>query len=256
MANKLVGTEKPLVQLCQEKYYGGWVDKSQKLASCTLNAAKFLSDYTIFGLQEIHGNYRMALQEAIQASTSTADFGFLTAKYFGNWFVVIGYDRKITGPAIDLYQGLLIAHDATGKSNPDQRAIQVVYFPKIKLIVVNLHVAHRIDLKGVIEKTLSQVKLPPDVDRTKVKIVMMGDFNDEAGTLLKSSITIFGQRLTIPDGKRVLACCTDSNYRFPGDYIMLSDNLLPVSDYGFPSGYKRHQPLMSDHDPVVVTINL
>lgn len=259
MANKLVGTEKPLVELCQAEYQNGWVDKSQRLAACTLNAAKFLTSYSIFGLQEVHGSYRLALQSAIQSTKADADYGFLVAEYFKQWFIVLGYDKKVTGPATELYRGLLIATDNKGTINPDQRAIQVVYFAKLNLVVVNLHAAHRIDLKRVIEQTLSSVKLPAGVDPQRLRIAMLGDFNDEAGILLKSSaVEIFSQRLTIPGGKRVLACCTDSNYRLPGDYIMLSDNLLEMikGEYGFPLGYQRHQPLMSDHDPVAVKILL
>jgi hypothetical protein len=260
MANKPIGTEKPLVEQCQAKYQGGWTDKSQRLASCTFNAARFLSNYDIFALQEVHGNYRVPLQGSIQSLKPEADYGFLVAEYFKNWFVMLGYDRKITGDAVEVHRGLLVAIDAHGKPNPDQRGVQVVYFPRLALIVVNLHVAHRVNLKQVIESNLAHVKLPINVDPKKLAIVMMGDFNDENGSLLHQTIELFGHKLRIPGGKSLLTCCADSNYVLPGDYILLSENLLQSgsykNDYGFPPGYQRHHPLISDHDPVTLTIKL
>jgi endonuclease/exonuclease/phosphatase family metal-dependent hydrolase len=260
MANKPIGTEKPLVELCQSTYAGGWTDNSQRLASCTLNAARFLTTYDIFALQEVNGNYRIPLQSAIQSLNPQADYGFLVAEYFKNWFVMLGYNRKVTGDAVELYRGLVVATDPqTGKANPDQRAIQIVYFPRLTLMVINLHVAHRINLKEVIQNTLQKAHIKlPDHDFLNLRVVMMGDFNDENGTLITRSIRAFGHDLTVPGRKSVLACCTDSDYRLPGDYILLSENLLSSTnnDYGFPQGYVRHQPLMSDHDPVVVTVHL
>jgi endonuclease/exonuclease/phosphatase family metal-dependent hydrolase len=240
MANKVQGTEAPLVKLCQTSYTEGGF-------ACTKNAAKFLAQYDIFGLQEVNLDYFDDLKANIRAANPNAKFVFAYATYFGNWGVVIGFNQKVTGSAVELLKGLL----PDNLQAPDHRAIQSLYFKRFDLLMINLHAPHDINLKKEIEIFGQKLKKSVVGDLTNLKVVVTGDFNDYTGKLLKQEVTILGHSVRIPESKLVKSCCTDSSYRYPGDYVMVNQN-IKVDHYGFPQGYVRGKPLMSDHDPVVL----
>lgn len=244
MANQVNGSEAQQVELCQASYAEGG-------CACTKNAAKFIAQYDLFGLQEVNLNYYDDLKANISAANPKASFVFTLATYFGNWGVVIGFNEKVTGSGVAPLSGLLPSNPKA----PDHRGIQSVYFKRFDLLMINLHAPHQIDLKKEIEFFGQKLNKFVQGDLKNLKIVVTGDFNDDGARLAKQEITILGHSVRIPSTQKgailVKSCCTDSGYRYPGDYIMINQN-VKFDHYGFPPGYVRGKPLMSDHDPVVL----
>ena len=235
MANKLAGSEAPLVKLCQSTYGGGWKDPSQQISACTYNAAELLSNYNLFGLQEVHPSYRQKLEETIRRLNPSADYGFISGPG-----ILTGFDKNVTGEGVQVTPDGHLLGD---------RGMQVVWFPRLSLLFINLHAPHDLDLKREIEANLSTV----GVNLGKInadRVIMVGDFNDWQGNLLNQSIDLFGHQLRTPTSTPILTCCADSGYTYPGDYILVSD--YRGEHYGYPEGYIRGQPPISDHDPLVL----
>lgn len=236
MTNQVAGTEAPLVKLCQSSYNGGWKDST--ISQCTYNASQLIAQYDLFGLQEVNPQYRAGLIQAINSSGT--DYRFISG-----YNIITGYNYNITGEGYPLTaQDHKIA----------DRGLQVVWFPKLSLLFINLHAPHHIDLIGEINKSLSTIRRPKNIKH----VIMLGDFNDHQRVLLSISLMLFDMLLTIPFNTTFstspLTCCTDNDYSSPGDYILTSSS--KSSYYGYPQGYIRGRPLMSDHDPVVLITSL
>lgn len=221
--------------MCQIKYDGGWKDKSHTISACTYNAAKLIKDYDIFGLQEVDLKYRTKFVDTIKLLRSDINFKFI----YGNG-IMTGYNVNKTGEGMLLSPPNFLLVD---------RGMQVIWFEKLNLIFINLHAPHKINLKLEIEKNCNKITLP----KSPKLIIMTGDFNDYSGNLIESHLTIFGKRVEIPYKRKLLTCCTDSNYSYPGDYIFTTK--YNEGYYGYPEGYKRGEPLISDHDPVVYILD-
>lgn len=93
---------------------------------------------------------------------------------------------------------------------------------------------------------------------------MMGDFNDAYGKFISKSIQLDKNTiLGLPNFNIPKTCCYEeqegltTRAKYKGDYIIVSENLEPyVTYYGIPNKYRRHRPLMSDHDPVMLVLSL
>lgn len=229
MSNQPVGSEAILVKACQTAYKGGWKDTSKQISACTYNAAQLISKYTLFGLQEVHATYAPQLIRTIQQLNPNAKFRFIPGSR-----LLVGFDENVTGEGIALTP---IEHKLV------DRGLQAVWFPKLGLLFINLHAPHGIDLISEIKKSVAQIKINPK------KVIMVGDFNDYTGFLRNKSIDLFGFQLRIPKYSPP-TCCADSGYAYPGDYIFTSH--YNNEYYGYPEGYTRGSPLISDHDPIVL----
>lgn len=247
MNNTISGSEAALVKQCQIKYDGGWSNIG--LSKCTQNAADLIKDYNLFGLQEVHYTYVKLLEDYLRKQNT--NFKFVNSRTG----LVVGYDSSIYGNAI------LITPDdyVFGENKNDLRGMMAVYFPSNKTLIINLHAPHYIDLVEQLNMNFEYIgqlfykRYPYDDPR----ILVTGDFNDYNGSLiepsLKGKLKMLGKSLKLHvKGKSDTpkSCCMDSNYKFVGDYIFDSDQNL--SYFGFPLGYLRHEPFMSDHDPVVL----
>src|ERR1035438_3722436 len=124
MANQVAGSEAPQVELCKASYAEGGF-------ACTKNAAKFISQYDLFGLQEVNLNYLDDLKVNIRAANPKASFVFTHATYFGNWGVLIGFNERVTGSGQAILSGLLPSNPQA----PDHRGIQSVYFKRLDLLM-------------------------------------------------------------------------------------------------------------------------
>jgi hypothetical protein len=248
MANQVSGSEAIQVQLCQQAYPDGGFQ-------CTRNAIRFLSTYHIFGLQEVNGHHKSEFQASLRAQNPSAKYTFLETRYRTNAFLIIGFDENVTGPGIKIAEGLL---PLSKSPNNDYRPLQTVHFPALNLLVINLHAPHRIELKKEIEGFLSgSFSKFQSLDLQQLKIMVMGDFNDDRGALLQTGLDILGKKILVSGSAMILSCCADSSYQFPGDYVMIDSNLQKgVVRYGHPEGYIRNQPLMSDHDPIELLLAL
>lgn len=231
MANRVTGSEAPAVKLCQSTYSGGWKNLEHTISVCTHNAAKLLSHYHIFGVQEVNSTYVRSFVQTIRESNPTAKYRFIPG--LG---VMVGYDENITGEGIPL---------TTSTHKLGDRGLQAVWFPKLDLIFVNLHAPHDIDLIPEIQKSLIGITVQP------TRALIVGDFNDFMGIILQRTISAFGLILRLP-GSSPHTCCADSAYNYPGDYIFT--NLAGY--YGYPPHYVRGAPLLSDHDPITFETNI
>jgi hypothetical protein len=211
--NMVAGSEAGMVQKCQVEYGTS--------AMCTINAITLLKDYNLIGLQEVPETKRDFIMSLFPSHY----------QYIPGHNIMTVYDSNITGPghSITPPNDLLL-----------ERGFQIIYFPHISLLFVNLHAPHNIDIKYEVEKKCHQYKQRAD------RVIMVGDFNDFMGTI--THLDVLGHRLTRHE--KVKTCCADSHYTYPGDYILISDKYWTY--YGYPRGYIRHHPLMSDHDPVVL----
>lgn len=236
MANVVAGSEKDFVQYCQKKYDGGWApsDKNQPIISlCTLNATEFLHSYDLFGLQEYHPQYRKGFEAQLSSHR------FITGKG-----VTIGYREDLVGRGRSLNEIRTIGPPG------NRRGMQAVWFGKIRLLFINLHAPHRINLPKVLVSELE--KIEQAMKKRKyfpLRIIITGDFNDYRGTLIPLQISMMGLHLVIPQTQSAKTCCFDSGYHYPGDYIFDSSG---ISQFGLPPGYVRMNPPMSDHDPEVL----
>ena len=268
MANTLTGSEAPQVAICQQAYQQneGWHNSKRNLASCSYNSAIFLSDYKLFGLQEVNRSLQKPFQDAIihAGQQKGRDYQFISSYYFGEFGIVIGYDRNEMGPGIQITPNNYVFGDPGDK---DIRGIQAVFFPVRNLLAINVHAPHYIDLVyhlnanfAYIGKLLMQSEAGKSANLKETRVIVTGDFNDFKGLLIEPTIegklTILGKVLmmhikAIEDVP--ISCCTDTNYKYVGDYIFDSHNNNEKNYYyGLPLGYDRRINLLSDHDPVVL----
>ena len=265
MNNRVEGSEAEQVYICQKKYNGGWKNSEQTISSCSYNAAEFLSgfkssqrdnnvrssgtNYNLFGLQEISPKYQQAFEQALLKNNPYLQF--LSSNYLGTSNLVTGFDVNVTGPGVPITPPNT-PFPLRLKNKNKRRGVQAIYFPKIELLFINIHAPHDIDLlKGITElgKAIEKEfqKLEKNGSKPK-RVIMVGDFNDHTGILINKPIKIFD--LTMKVSRKILTCCTDANFIYPGDYIF--DTEINAGYYGLPKGYVRNSPSMSDHDPVVL----
>lgn len=245
MSNLISGSEAIAVQKCQISYpkNEGWYDSNKQISMCTFNAVEFLSDYDLFGVQEINNKYKKAFIDTLKSLRKYKNFEFLSNCYHDNTSIIAGYDKNILGQGIQLTNNLKLS------SKDDDRAIQFVWFNKHSLLFINLHAPHDINLKKEIESVCNKFKLLVKPS----KIIMVGDFNDGEGQILNECINIFGMELRIPLNNEIPnTCCADANYDYVGDYILTTDYDNENLYFGLPLNYDRETNLYSDHDPVVL----
>lgn len=242
MANVVSGSESKFVEKCQDYYpkNNGWSNSEKKMSMCSFNAAKFLSDYDLFGIQEVNSKYKEKFLNVIKETSMDKRFEFISSIYHGKTYITTGYDRDKIGT------GILISEQKIN-SKTDSRVIQFIWFEKISLLFINLHAPHNINLKYEIEAICKNVYL----NVIPKKIIMVGDFNDSSGKL--KSLNIFNKEIRIPRHSVVpKTCCIDTNYKYIGDYILTSDFNNKNLYFGLPQKYNRKTNLFSDHDPVVL----
>ena len=243
MSNIVSGSEARFVKKCHIKYpeNEGWYDSNKQISMCTFNAIQFLSNYDLFGVQEVNDKYKNIFIDSLRLLNK--DFEFLSSSYHCNTSIITGYDKNILGNGIQLTKNLKLS------SESDDRTIQIIWFKKHSLLFINLHAPHNINLKKEIERVCNNIKLSIKPST----IIMVGDFNDEKGEILNEYINIFGMELRIPLNSEIpTTCCNDVDYQYVGDYILTTDYDYENIYFGLPLDYNREINLYSDHDPVVL----
>ena len=254
MSNIVDGSEASFVQICQSKD-GGW-HFEHEISSCSSRAADFLTGYDLFGLQEMNLEHQEEFENYINRKVRrNKKYNFETSHYLKKCGVTVGYDPKVMG------EGIVITPINFTFGDPNiGRGMIAVWFPKHKLLFINLHAPHHIDL-------IEELKLPSkqieNLFRYQIgpifkidRIIMVGDFNDATSSLLGKEIPFLNKMIRIPEkskGKKSRVpktCCTPDNYRFVGDYIMDSKKINCY--FGHPIGYVRDRDAFSDHDPIVM----
>lgn len=285
MSNIAEGSEAPFVRRCQTFYprppwgrpdLAGWAryEEGNPITNCALNSAEFLVNFNLFGLQEVNPNFQREFSEVIRETgrNNDKDFEFYDNNYSGRPAtntIVMGYDRNVMG------QGLVITPQNYGFGHPNNRGVlHAVYFPLRNVLFVNLRAPPGIDdLKIHLDRAFEDVRQNllaswPAVTFRNLRVIVVGDFNDCAGTLLNYSnsgkFKILGRPLILhvrPVGlgqyvyalRNVERTCCFPEYRCYGDYIFDS---FPVESklyyFGPPIDYQREVDLYSDHDPVIM----
>jgi hypothetical protein len=140
----------------------------------------------------------------------------------------------------------------------DVRALSAVYLKTSKLLAVNVHAPHEINMEKSLRYALQNLKLYHyDIET----VVMGGDFNDAESEMLNKNWSVsvtdsirvsMVKGITIPK-----TCCTDSKYTLHGDYLLWG-SIYPIvfSKFGLPSTYKRWDVPISDHDPLEAVIDI
>lgn len=256
MANKVKGSEGPLVQRCQLQYpeTGGW-SESNKISQCSANAVDLLADYDLICLQEANPKHWRTFENKLFSS------GQLKGRQYASFYdprllLAVVYDQPLLGSGVLLTAPGCLWGDCE-KKLPDSRGLQVLYFSRWNLAVGNLHAPHGIQLKPSLEMAFKELTIPIGVRIERM--LLAGDFNDYKGQLLKDDVTVnvWNQRLRVLLKASPTSCCYDTGYQHPGDYILDSlQGSLGVLSYGIPDGYNRDLLPMSDHDPVAASLIL
>lgn len=290
MNNTVAGSDATHVAKCQAMHpltdingdivegYDGWFSTDKDISTCSVATASFIAKFDIFALQEVDEKKQDRFEEIIQyyateghkidveVGDSTPDrlpvYKFLT----GEKGLVVGYDETAVGSAI-VVKNLPFPLSRINPAGLDRRSFMLVYFPKLKMLFGNIHSPRLTNLKyeldvlfAYLESIMKDAKIRyMDLHGTPMvydRVVLAGDFNDYTGSLNGVEIEAFGKVLSIPtssSGQPIKSCCTDSDFQYPGDYIMDSArHILGTYHYGYNIGYNRGNPLMSDHDPIVL----
>lgn len=247
-------SENKMVEKCRITYKktNGW-DSKFNIGKCALNSAQFAAQVFlfphIFGFQEVPKSHRLSLYNAINKTLTIADRGQM--RYVCHGELCVYYNESILG-TISKYQGWL--------DEEDNRGMLGLHFKKVSLFVVNLHAPHvesAHSLKEIVESNITSMISEAKLDLEKIKtVIVMGDFNNEWPQFQSSGLRILGRQLRCPSKKQFKTCCQDSEYKYPSDLIFVGclNNSKLKNRYTFkvPDHYQRHQPLMSDHDPVIL----
>ena len=245
MANKVEGSEALFVEICQTKYGGGWNDKYH-ISECSKKAAEFISSYDLFGLQEMNKSCQREFENYL---SSFRNYIFETSYYLKNSGVTIGYDPKKMGKGVVFTpKRFVFGHPTIG------RGMIGIWFPNKKLVFINLHAPHDINIKKEIEKAGKEIEryFSERIGSSKKidRILMVGDFNDGESALLMKNISILGKNISLPQTFIPQTCCVSDGYKYFGDYIL--DSSVKDVYFGIPPGYNRYMDAFSDHDPVVM----
>lgn len=250
MANVVVGSEASFVKLCQQSYpANGSRDPTTNLSRCTLNAVHMVSDYDLVLLQEVNFKEWSNFEKTLVALGKLKGKSFQSVYHMAQ--IAIVYDSKILGSGISIEPPKFVFSDYRGIFK-DYRGMQAVYFHHKKLMIINLHAPHKIDLSPSITAAIRQIQNVNSNPVYPTRIIIGGDFNDFLGKLLDPKtppIMAFGFTVHSPKDK-VITCCHDVNYKYPGDYILDSEQKKSTY-YGHPPGYDRKIHHVSDHDPIV-----
>jgi hypothetical protein len=236
LRNNIAGSEMKFVLRCKDAYpkYDGWSDSTKTISACSLNAAKLICNYDLFGLQEVPYAPSKGLYKTIQALNPSRKFKFVPSNT-----LTIGYDENVMGKGVPL----------THRMKMGSRVIQAVWFPKMSILFVNLHAEHNVNLIQLIENACARIP-NPGLKVPSYRVLMTGDFNDRRGQLLRETLNVFGKNLRIP--KKSIApksCCYGSKFSKVGDYVLDSDYDKGQKYFGLPQNLDR-SILMSDHLPV------
>lgn len=216
---KAEGTEKLFVELCQREYNFG--TKRSRISPCSQNALDWLKEQNadLIGLQELTAEFL----DELKVQFAHLPDGGVKYQYAGyeNSICLI-YNGQMLGEASYLSDDNLFFVN-------NYRPMLIVYFPKVKLVAVNLHAEHDIALKTEIEDKYNTIlSYYPDLEIDRV--VVLGDFNDTEHKLK----SLYLSKLSCKQHSNIVpTCCADSNYQYYGDYIFDSDYNL-IGRYGTP----------------------
>lgn len=245
--NVASGTERAVVKRCQTRYHGNSIQ-------CTKNVATYLAsqNVTLLGLQECQDVDMFA--EWMNADKKKKYYRTVQQEMVAEKKAVCGivYDEDRVG----IHAPISMPHtlDPHGAQYSRQvRSVSAAYFPQKQLVFASVWLNHEKDNGGM---TLARVvgdlanEIVTKVDQPVTRVIITMDANDYTGSLKDFTHTLHGvggSALTLKLTGQPKACCEDSAYEFPGDYIMDTDagNEVVLAEVPMPN-----DRYMSDHMPV------
>lgn len=241
-----------IITKCQQTFptFKGWADQAGSISNCTLNAAAFISGYTIVALQEVSARYfdffhGQAKAFAKKKNVDDLRRSMTSYQEGSDKKLVTLYNPAITGDARNISNQLKLTDGNT------YRNVLALYFAKLKMVFVNIHAFPQTGAREIQElfDNLNLIIVGNSYDVKRV--VVAGDFNDPGGLLLDASFKIGSMNVQIPFGSDVpKSCCEHLAYSVYGDYIFDSKQGRDV--LSTPVDYVRYKPMMSSHDPVTL----
>ena len=244
------GSEKEHVEACIKKY-GKKAVPYKKLSGCTERLAKGLymfnkrnsrNMFDILCIQEGTKEYTELLFKTIN-KYSRDKYGFHISKISNKCILAVMY-KRLFGKPVEIYKGIFKNHKG--------RPIQILYFKKINLILINAHFPHDIKIKSLIEDNiLSHISKYINNSR----IIFCGDFNDYHSQLVKGNsaeLKLKELKIKIKNVKKVKSCCYDTDFDSNCDYIFDSKK---TRFFGIIPEFNEIE-LASDHKPVMSINNL
>lgn len=227
VSNNASGSEKKMVEFCQNTYNGGWNDTISK---CTSNAIDFIKKYDIIGLQEVNPLYTLEIIKQLDTHEV----------YIMNELMII-VKQNMFG------QGNIINEITKIGPKGLERGMMAVYFKNPALLLINLHAPHIHNIDKELIYRLEQLDNVLDNNIILKRIIIMGDFNDGQKLLLNTEINFRG--IISKQKIKSKTCCFDVDYILNGDYIF--DNALYSYELNTYEKLRYKIPL-SDHDPAML----
>lgn len=253
--NVVAGTEQDFVERCQKVYSKGGL-------SCHNNAIKelkTLGKLDVAAFQEVNSDIEKKVLK-VQPSLDSNKRGKI-----GLSTVLLMWDSNVFGR--------LVKSKVINLSNKnDDRPCLFVLTKKDNqyYLLINVHAPWNMNskkLSTIISKNIGKLQ-------NKLKIIMLGDFNDSNGNINRNHpIKIKTKRKVIRISNRqskkklktsLKSCCWHKEkhewgyFDSPGDYVMVSNNIKDIK-LSIPKIYRkrgRNNRLFSDHMPVLAKIIL
>lgn len=244
------GSEMKHVQDCINKY-GKRAIPYKKLSGCTQRLAKGLymfnkrnphNMFDVLCIQEGTKEYTELLFSIINKHSHNK-YNYHISKISNKYILGIMY-RKIFGKPKEIYKG----HFKDYKG----RVIQILYFKKINLVIINAHFPHNVRIKSLVKNDILP-HISKYIDNSR--IIFCGDFNDYHSQLIKGNsaeLKLKNLTMKIKNVKKVKSCCYDTIFDSNCDYIFDSKK---SRFFGVVPEFNDIE-LASDHKPILSINNL
>lgn len=260
--NKVLGSESDFVKECQRLYKNG----GKKCNEDAINELEKLPEINLMGIQEVNSKIEPKIKR-IQTKLKKFERGT-----FGQSTVSILWDPNIFGKLISK-----LCFNLSGDNDSRPCLILLTQKDDNFFLLINVHASWEFKLLSrYLTRNLSKLK-KEDIIREKIKdkdikIIVMGDFNDDKCEITKNKPLTFKinrKKLTLKHNKTkkelkksLKSCCWhEKNHKWghfdsPGDYILTNKNIQQLSMY-IPENFnkkRRNKLMFSDHKPVLSEI--
>jgi hypothetical protein len=232
------------------KKYGEKAVPYKKLSGCTQRLGKGLymfnkrnphNMFDILCIQEGTKEYTELLFKIINKH-SRNKYDFHISRIVNECLGVMY--KRIFGKPVEIYKGSF--------KNYKDRPIQILYFKKIDLVLINAHFPHNIKIKSLVKDNIL-----PHISKyiNNSRIIFCGDFNDYHLQLVKgksAELKLKDVKMKIKNVEKVKSCCYDTDFDSNCDYIFDSKK---IKFFGIIPEFNEIA-LASDHKPVMSINNL
>ena len=246
--NMLYGSERQKVEHCREEYLN---DSSQ----CTQNVAKFMASQgpDILGLQECSRNVSTFV-DWMGGGEMYTGHQEKVGSHLSACAVVYNHHTMGQHESIDLKHEMA-GEWAAYKEIHGVRSAAAVCFPNHGMIFASVWMAHLSShkkLRSALEQFAQTVYKSASAQHTISRMVVAMDSNDDSNALSGFSVLIEGTDMRLKHNGSPHSCCDDSNYAYPGDYIMDTESNTRTVLMDVGGGFDPN--LMSDHKPVCLEV--